>query len=322
MALTTRALVLQRLGLTDDASAAGAIMVALKGVTLTQCVFAVDSSQTTLTITPTPGSATVLTLTSSGADTMGEVVSSINALSGLEASLVSGVSGSTASTLLTASQSITLTSSNELDELTYTNVASGTVAAFVDSCVLAAQAAIGRHCGRLTDTLLTNTFESGTYTETVDGTGEQIISLRNFPVTSITSITHIDDSGVETVLPASDYRLDSRTGNVYRLAGGWTAWDSLQYEGPAYNRGVYPVWEKGFNNYRVVYVGGYTSVPADLQDTATEIAAQIFLGRRSNKQWVSDSVAARAVQWRTVDELVSLYDAQLWPYKGAKAMIG
>lgn len=315
MALTTLAKVLQQLDMTDDATASGGIVVSLKGATLTSCTFAVNAGQTTLTITPSIGSPTVLTLTAAGYDTFTEVVTAINAISGLEAELVSGVSGTLASTLLTASQSVTINSSSEADQLTYTNATGGTQSAFISQCILDVDRAAARYCGYISSSMT-----SGTQTELYDGTGAPWLSLASFPVTSITTVTIIDASGGETVLSSSYYRINLKTGVLYRLGSSLSGWDtgmsaaysdSGYYQYPLTQRDWSAVWPEGFQNIEVVYVGGYSSVPDDLERAARQSVVDLYLNRRANRMVQDERYGGRSVSALTADELVRR-NSDLW----------
>jgi hypothetical protein len=127
----------------------------------------------------------------------------------------------------------------------------------------AAEALVEYYCNRI--------FYSATYTEYHDGDGSDTLVLRNGPVTSITSVKLVDPSGSVTVIytyDASSYIIQGRTNklvlnNTYDArwavedVGGLT-WDSTRM-------GRYPCWPRGFQNVQVVYVGGYSVMPTDLQ---------------------------------------------------------
>lgn len=131
----------------------------------------------------------------------------------------------------------------------------------------AAEYAIRRYCGRN----LSNGFETATRTEIYDGNSEAVIHLNEWPVTSITSVSLIDNSGSSTALETTgDYRVNLVTGELHRLgavlsrfggeAGGW-----MEDYGNVDRFGVYPNWPDGAQNVSVVYVGGYTTVPDDIK---------------------------------------------------------
>ena len=318
MALTTRALVLQTLGLTDDAAASAAIAVSLKGTTLTSCVFTVNSASSSLTVTPNTGSPTTFSLTSASYDTLGELATAIAALSGLTAAVATGLSTDTASSLLTASQSVTITTASDLGQLTYSNAGNGTVAALIDQLITDGSAEIERYCGR--------TFNTATFTEYYDGTATPYLLLKQAPVTSITSVSFIDADGNATAYESNQYKYESSTGKLDLIGnlwggigGGWTgaspnySWGNLSgYMGPAYNRDFGTAFPAGFQNIKVVYVAGYSSIPSDLQRAATTYVVGLYLNRRANLALASDAGAGRkmdqrspAEQWEHMTQLLN-----------------
>lgn len=322
MSLTTRAKVLQTLNLTDDATTAVALAVAFDPATasLTQVVFATNSTSTTLTVTPTPGSPTVFTLTSTSYDTMTELAAGIEALTGIECNAVAPNSTTLASTLLDASQTVTLTTSNTLGQMTYSNTAAGTVAAFIDSIILDVDAQIARYTGR--------TYETATFTETYDGDGTPFLQLNNYPVASVTSISWVADDGSLTAWPTNTYRFEASTGRVqldaaYQVYGGG-AQGPPGYAGfygdygaeysPAYTRGWINAFPEGFQNVQAVYVGGYASIPADLSRVATEMVVELYLNRRTNPRASGESVAPVSVSFMSIDDLMKKYQWRLAPF--------
>jgi hypothetical protein len=75
--------------------------------------------------------------------------------------------------------------------------------------------------------------------EEYDGSGTRNLNLRQFPVSSITSIK-IDD----VALDISEYKFKKSSGIVNRLKA---------------------LWPKEFQNIKVSYTAGYSSVPADIE---------------------------------------------------------
>ncbi|TXH17509.1 MAG: hypothetical protein E6R03_03840 [Hyphomicrobiaceae bacterium] len=324
MSLTTRAKVLQTLNLTDDATTYPALAIAIDPATLTQAVFTVNADQTTLTVTPTPGSPTTFTLTNASYDTMTELATGVEALAGIECNAVAVNSTTLASTLLDASQSVTLTGANALGQLTYSNVAAGSIAAFIDQLIDDVDAEIERYTGR--------TFDSATYTETYDGTGTPLLQLNQYPVSSITSISYIDDAGNAQAYPANSYRFESSTGRVQLNTpgqgfggGGGTAPAFTAYGGyagdgglnwnPAYTRGWLNAFPEGFQNVRAVYVGGYATVPADLSRVATEMVVDLYLNRRTNPRASGESVTPVTVSFMPMSDLILKYAQRLGPFR-------
>jgi len=135
----------------------------------------------------------------------------------------------------------------------------------------AATEALRRYASRST----TDGFSSATRTEAYDGNDTEFLELREFPVTSITSITYVANDGTTTTVDSTAYRLeDAQWGIVAKLAAisGRFAltrsylYGSVMARASVIDRwGVSPNWMEGIQNYSVVYVGGYSTIPAGLQ---------------------------------------------------------
>lgn len=316
MALTTRATVLQRLGLTDDASALGAITVAIN--TDSALVnWTITKSGNTLTYNLDPASGS-FNLAASGYDTMTELAAALEALTNVSSAVVSSGLASNATSLLDDG-TYTFTAAGggvKTNVLTYTNAASGTNSALIDSLIPVAGAAIGRFCNRIDETGA-QTFESASRTEDYDGSGDPILCLRNYPVTSVTSISLLDETGtVISTLSTSDYRIDLRSGRIHWTAATAAAAWSGGYDspiGPSY--GSEPVgWPVGFQNIRVVYTGGYSTVPYDLQNVATEVVRDLFLDRRRAGSASAQSAQGVSVNYLSPYDAVARWTSMLAPY--------
>ena len=117
------------------------------------------------------------------------------------------------------------------------------------------------------------TLESATYTEYHSSKANQNkVFLKNYPVTSITSI-HDDpdwDYGSGDLLDSDDYNYDDDSGIVY--------YDGYFYE--------------GFNNIKVVYEAGYTSatIPKDIKQCLIRQMAHWFKDAKG-AEWAKSSVS-------------------------------
>ena len=320
MALTTLTTVLTYLGLDDDSVTPDGIIVAMDAAELTNLTVAINSTSTTCTVTPTPGSPTAFTLTAAAYDTLTELADGIAALSGILAYVPQGVDGSTASTMLSPSQSIALTSTADAvsDGLTLSEAMGETDGSLIESMILRAEDAIGRHCNRI-DANGAQTFESGSRDEYYDGDGGEILLLRNAPVSSITSIATVASDGTNTTIDSTAYRLVSRTGQVIWNGAGLTLRnvDSQGFEvpkaGPDYFRTKIG-WPRGTANIRVQYTGGFSTVPDDLAGIATDVVVEMYLNRRTNQSAALQSIGGFSTAYRGVGDLVRKRAAQLAPY--------
>lgn len=318
MSLTTRAIVLQRLGLTDDAASSGAISVGRK--TATTATIATSATQ----LTVTAGTTASYTLTAAANDTLTELIAVVNAAhTDIELELVAGVSGSTASSLLDASQSIALSTSNGTGVLTYTNAATGTVAALIDNLILEADYAIAGYCDRASSTTGAELFSSQSNDDYYDGNGESILQLDSYPVTAVSSVTLIgvDGSVLDTLTSGSDYTIESATGRLKwigsdaTLTTGDFGWDSGSPRGPATYR-TKVGWPAGFKNIRVQYTAGYATIPYDLRSAATSIVVDMYLNRRRNLQASSVNLSGiSSVNFADSGELGERYGKMLDAYR-------
>lgn len=305
MALTTRALVLQRLGMTDDSSAKPAIFVA-SGVSVTLTV-----SATTLSLSPTLNGP--YTFANANADTLADIVTLLSANTDVEAEIADSSLNTLASTLLTAG-SVVITAGVDPDTgvLTYTPPIDNSAATLIDQLILETDAAIGRLCNRY-DSTGAQTFESASRTDLYDGNGQPKLVLNNAPVSTITSVSLVDSDGNTTAV--TSYRADEKAGILYWESAG-DAWFQMGYDHPSEVGTIARSgWPRGFQNIQVVYTAGYATVPADLRGLATDIVVEAYLNRRSNARLSADGVGGRSQSFKSVDELVRHRQAQLAPYK-------
>lgn len=124
-----------------------------------------------------------------------------------------------------------------------------------------AEAMVRRYAGRD----LTNGFESAARTETYDGNGESVLQLREWPVTSVATVEERDRGGTWTTLDATEYRLDTRTGQLHKI-NAMRGRIMADYVGGGTNLafGVHPAWSVDPASVRVTYTGGYITIPADI----------------------------------------------------------
>lgn len=113
-------------------------------------------------------------------------------------------------------------------------------------------------------------FEEATWTEYLDGDGGETIKLREWPVSSITSVKFRESAtAFGTAEASSSYYVDPSTDNrglVFR-AGGLGSWEVEARTA---------CWPKGRRNIEVVYTGGYSTVPDDLKNACYELVSAWF----------------------------------------------
>lgn len=128
-----------------------------------------------------------------------------------------------------------------------------------------------------------------TVDEKIDGFGFNSISVRNWPITNVTSLVESD----EALVLDTDYELtsnDKDDGLIFRVSG--TA--ALG-------------WSRGRRNIVVTYDHGYVSVPDSLCEAATAlVVAKFFETRQSGQGW-------RGLLSKGVDPNASTnYDKEIW----------
>lgn len=203
----------------------------------------------------------------------------------------------------------------------YRGITASTWDTLIGTLITNAQAQAERYCRR--------TFDTATFTETYDGSGAGVLILRNAPITSITSVSALsrNSDGTETAsaLSAGTYRFDADSGELFLVPRGLVksfAFDSLGSPSPTWSRGA--SFTEGFQNYRVVYVGGYGgsySMPADLKQAMYEMVDELFtpiyLGQGDSKQYQSETLGDYSYSRKAPEEYSALWKARLEPFRRA-----
>ncbi len=171
---------------------------------------------------------------------------------------------------------------------------------------------VRRYCGRD----LTNGFESATRTETYSGTDESTIQLNEWPVTSITSVTMLTAGGGTEVLDSDSYRVDANTGLLSRIdveRGRFASyrWKTSTPEGSFQPN---PRFEQGFYNVSVVYVGGYSTIPLDIQSAVCQLTGILYGNRGANLGLKSESLGQYSVTRQDAKIMDEIKASMLRPY--------
>ena len=174
------------------------------------------------------------------------------------------------------------------DYKTWRNITGTALDTFIDQILGWVSSDIRQFCGRD----LTNGFESATRTEIYSGPDDAMIQLREWPITSITSVTQRYAGGSTQVLPSTTYRADTDTGLLSRIdvTRGRFASFTATYLGQAGDFLPSPRFEEGFGNFSIVYVGGYATIPGGLQKAACLLADMLFNGRGADQSLQSESL--------------------------------
>ena len=167
---------------------------------------------------------------------------------------------------------------------TYAGISGSGDDTFIGVCIGAATAALQRLTGR--------TFEGGTLTEKYSiGPDQRSIQLRNWPVTSVTSVTQLLVSADTYVLDSDVYTFDATRGILYFYNEAWGRWfvDSQYDRLQPYYAGYRPAFEPGTFNYSIVYVAG-SAVTDDLKYALYQYVDAMFAARRRDPALQSQSI--------------------------------
>lgn len=171
---------------------------------------------------------------------------------------------------------------------TYAGISGTASDGALDVIIPAAQALAEKWCGYA--------FDTGTRTERYSGPiDSNSIRLKGYPVTSITSVRRYYGAGASDydTVDSTSYTYEATTSTLYLPGTGrggeiMTRDDwGLLVEG---DLGASPRFVEGLNNYQVVYVSGYSSMPADLQYAMYKLVDAMFADRRDNPMYKSASV--------------------------------
>lgn len=145
--------------------------------------------------------------------------------------------------------------------------------------VTAVSAMVRRWCDRDEST----GFEGGTdKTEYYDGNDSPTLQLREWPVISITSVAERADDGTLTTLDSTEYRADLRTGVLSRQASTYGRIIALTGRASIPGFGHSPNWGAGYQNWKVVYKGGFATIPGDLKYGCYKVCDALWAQRRKD----------------------------------------
>jgi hypothetical protein len=190
-----------------------------------------------------------------------------------------------------------------------------TLDTFISTTLGWVSADVRRFCGRN----LTNGFESATRTETYSGMDEATILLTEWPITSITSVTQLYAGGQTSLVDSNSYRVESDTGILSRIdvdRGRFASWGLNQFNGYTGNWKPAPRFEEGFYNYSVVYVGGYSTIPADLHMAVCRLTDVLFNQRGNDPSITSESLGQYSVTRMSQADFSKMKMELLAPFNG------
>lgn len=295
MALTTRARVLQHLGLADDSSSPGVIALAHTG-----------QGVSTITVNATSWTDGTAIFLFADYPTLADTVTQINGVSQeAEAALVAGVDGTIASSLLTAT-TYTLGSATDVAVMTASGPNNATNAAFIDNLVTEVSAWI--------ETKLNRKFAQTTYDERYDG-GAQSVVVQNRPIDSAQALTvsYVDSSGTNTTLPSTGYRVDYAAGIIYALTG--VDVDNEYDSGKPASVFSDVVFPHGDHAIRVQYTGGLATTPPEVTLAATLIVSDMYLLRRVPLSAAGTALGDANVSVMPAEQIAAKYEHLLAPHR-------
>jgi hypothetical protein len=117
-------------------------------------------------------------------------------------------------------------------------------------------------------------FSQAVRTETYDGDGSPELWLNVIPVTSIDSVSILDDDGTENSLTVSHIRIDSDIGRIRIVS----------------SEAEYYVFPRGFQNIKITYTGGFASIPEDLQEALVSWAQYLHARSRQDTSIESEKL--------------------------------
>lgn len=165
-----------------------------------------------------------------------------------------------------------------------------------------AHAKLRRYCGRS----LTDGFESATREEDYETDGPTLF-LREWPVTSITSITPIDDSnGLGTAHVSTTYAADLAAGTV-KLNGSVNG--RVANDDGAQGWG----WSSTWGRVRVVYVN--TAAAADVVDAVYRLTDTVWAFRGAPVGVASHSLGNWSVTYATPEAAQAAILSEMEPYR-------
>lgn len=129
-----------------------------------------------------------------------------------------------------------------------------------------------------------------------DGDGTSSLFTRATPISTMTSVTTIDDAGTETVRDSTDYRHNPNTGEIRLLGSSTARWGGgsvySPVAGPSEYRYASPSWPYGFQNVSIAYTGGWAdgSEPADLISALIETTAIMYRESKRDGTLASESL--------------------------------
>ena len=200
---------------------------------------------------------------------------------------------------------------------TWLGIASTTYDTALQLVLDSASAEIRRWCGRDE----TTGFATATRTEYYDGNDEVTIQLREFPITSITSVSVRYAGGSTDTLDSTSYRVENTTGLLARIDATRGRFVSMRsdLQVPSGTFLPEPRFPQGFGNITVVYVGGYSTIPSDLQMACMRMSDIMWSARGRDPTLTSEKIGDYSYTRDGADAVASIKTNLIQAYRTAGA---
>lgn len=127
----------------------------------------------------------------------------------------------------------------------------------IDALIEVASEMIEKYCER--------TFARATYTEVINGSGDEYIMLRNIPIESITNIKFRDQfTGEEETILGAEFTINDKLGTIY--------WNQYSDSTSEFNGS----WPEAQKNLTVTYIGGYSDIPMPVQMVCAQMVETMY----------------------------------------------
>ena len=170
----------------------------------------------------------------------------------------------------------------------------------------------------------TTGFESGTKTEYYDGNDGAEIILKEWPVTALTSVDFVQDDGSLESQDTDGFRYQGSSGR-FRYLGSQRGRFTIDADGSTTFAafGDSPAFPGGMQNVKVVYTGGYSTIPDAIKYACYRAIDIAFARRRQDLNMQSESLGGYSYTraQATPDATVAMLDKEvrglLTPFRSA-----
>lgn len=149
----------------------------------------------------------------------------------------------------------------------YLGITASTDDTLIGNLITRAQSMIETYCNR-------DSFDSASYTEYRDPNRRNSVVVRNTPITVLTSVSTRATSSTWTAVSSDEYDFDADSGTVGIVSTSVDVWA---------RGGVNPDMVQGrlgtgLKAVQIVYTGGYSSIPGDLEQGCIDLVAHLYGG--------------------------------------------